>query len=64
LIRITLTESDSDYQGTTLVIKLDPDVTLFQAKALAKRIKQLADKKLKVEVETDEEVVYVKKLAH
>jgi hypothetical protein len=61
-ISLTITKegSENQGQGTTLSIPLKVDVTLFQARALAKRIKQLSEEGLTVSLFTDEEVVQIK----
>jgi len=57
---LTRKGAENQGQGTTLQIQLKSDVTLFQARALAKRIKQLSEKGLTVKVFTDEEIIEIK----
>jgi len=60
VLNVTRESAENQGQGTTLQIQLKTDVTLFQARALAKRIKQLSEEGLTVKLFTDEEIVEIK----
>jgi hypothetical protein len=56
-------EIPDQFRGKTLTdmdLHLQEEVTLFQARSLAKRIKQLSKEGLRVKVLTDEEVIEIK----
>lgn len=59
-LKITVLTSENQGQGQTVTIELKSDVTLLQARNLAKLIKQKAETDLKVALDTSEEIVEIK----
>lgn len=61
VLNITKESAANQGQGETLEIQVKTDVTLFQARALAKRIKQLSND-LTVKLLTEEETIEIQEL--
>lgn len=60
VLSITRKGSENQGQGTTLQIQLENDVTLSQARSLAKQLKQHAAPNLNVVINTEEEIIQIK----